>query len=61
MSPPAGLTVESLAALLRETEAAHGAYERQLGHRDDDWPTWYARYMLERLQGAEPTRPATSG
>ncbi len=44
------LTVEQLAALLRETEHAHGEYEAQLGHRDEDWPTWYAAYMLPRLQ-----------
>ena len=49
MSAPA-LTVERLATLLREAEAAHGAYERQLGHRDEDWPTWYARHMLGPLQ-----------
>ena len=49
MSTPA-LTVERLATLLREAEAAHGAYERQLGHRDEDWPTWYARHMLGPLQ-----------
>jgi hypothetical protein len=50
MSLPAALTVERLAALLRETEQAHGAYERQLGRRDEDWPAWYAHYMLEPLQ-----------
>ena len=49
MSTPA-LTVERLAMLLREAEVAHGAYERQLGHRDEDWPTWYARHMLGPLQ-----------
>jgi len=59
MSTPAGLTVERLAALLREAEAAHGAYERQLGHRDDDWPTWYARYLLERLPASAATTPVT--
>jgi hypothetical protein len=58
------LSVEVLARLLREAEEAHGAYERQLGHRDDDWPTWYARHMLGPLQellagGAQagPPRP----
>ena len=57
------LSVEALARLLREAEEAHGAYERQLGHRDDDWPTWYARYMLGPLQEllaggqAGPPRP----
>jgi hypothetical protein len=45
-----GLTVEALGQLLRETEQAHGAYERQLGRRDDDWPTWYARHMLGPLR-----------
>jgi hypothetical protein len=43
------LTVEELAELLRDAERAHGEYERELGARDDDWPTWYARYLLDRL------------
>jgi hypothetical protein len=43
------VTVEELAELLRDAERAHGDYERQLGQRDEDWPTWYARYILERL------------
>jgi hypothetical protein len=44
------LSVETLAQLLRDAEQAHGAYERRLGRRDDDWPTWYARHMLGPLQ-----------
>ena len=44
------LTPEALAQLLRQAEQAHGAYERQLGHRDEDWPSWYARHMLGPLQ-----------
>ena len=44
------LTVEQLAELLREAERAHGEYEKQLGRRDDDWPSWYAGYMLDRLR-----------
>ena len=43
------VTQEELAQLLQETEHAHGEYERELGRRDDEWPSWYARYMLERL------------
>lgn len=43
------LTQEELAELLREAERAHGEYERELGARDEDWPTWYARYILDRL------------
>jgi hypothetical protein len=43
------ITKDELAALLREAEQAHGQYERELGARDDDWPAWYAAYMLDRL------------
>ena len=43
------VTREELAELLQETERAHGQYERELGRRDDDWPSWYAGYMLDRL------------
>jgi hypothetical protein len=44
------LSVEELAELLRAAERAHGDYERELGSRDEDWPSWYARYMLDRLR-----------
>jgi hypothetical protein len=43
------LTAETLAQLLRDAEHAHGEYERTLGHRDDDWPSWYASYIVDRL------------
>jgi hypothetical protein len=43
------LTTEHLASLLREAERAHAAYERELGSRDEDWPTWYAGYILDQL------------
>jgi hypothetical protein len=45
-----GLTAERLAELLREAEAAHAEYERTLGQRDEDWPAWYARYIIEKLR-----------
>jgi hypothetical protein len=45
------LTREQLAELMREAERAHGEYERELGRRDDDWPSWYADYVLRRLEG----------
>ncbi len=44
------LSVQRLATLLREAEAAHGEYEKQLGHPDDDWPTWYARYIVDKIK-----------
>ena len=43
------VTKEELAELLREAERAHGEYERELGRRDDDWPTWYAGFIVDRL------------
>jgi hypothetical protein len=44
------LTQEELADVLREAERAHGEYERELGGRDEDWPSWYAGYILDRLK-----------
>lgn len=44
------LTVAVLTELLNAAERAHGEYERQLGHRDDDWPVWYARFIVSKLQ-----------
>jgi hypothetical protein len=46
----ADLTREQLAQLLREAESAHAAYERELGQRHEDWPAWYAGYILDKLQ-----------
>ena len=57
------LTQERLAELLREAERAHGEYETTLGHRDENWPTWYAAYILAQLQRktgeAEPGEKTT--
>jgi hypothetical protein len=47
------LTVEQLAALLRDAEAAHGQYEASLGHADPDWPSWYAQYMLKQIAAVQ--------
>jgi hypothetical protein len=47
------LTQDELAELLRDAERAHGEYERELGARDEDWPSWYAGYILERLAERE--------
>jgi catechol 2,3-dioxygenase-like lactoylglutathione lyase family enzyme len=42
-----------LAAALRRAEAAHGVHEKQLGHRDENWPEWYAEYMVREQAGKE--------
>jgi hypothetical protein len=42
--------VTQLAGALRDAERAHRAYEAELRLGDvepaDDWPTWYAEYLL---------------
>jgi hypothetical protein len=43
------LTAERLTLLLRDAERAHGTYEKQLGRADEDWPAWYAVFILEQL------------
>jgi hypothetical protein len=38
-----------VAALLRDAETAHGAYETAVlgGQRDSEWAAWYATYLLD--------------
>jgi catechol 2,3-dioxygenase-like lactoylglutathione lyase family enzyme len=40
-----------LAGAFRRAEAAHGVYEKTLGHRDADWPIWYAEYIVNEQSG----------
>ena len=44
---------DDLAKALRRAEAAHGVHEKKLGKRDENWPDWYAEYMV-REQSGEP-------
>ena len=48
---------DRLRTLLRVAESAHGAYEAERGEPDDDWPTWYAAFIVARLQ-EEPEEAA---
>ena len=43
------VTEDRLRTLLRVAESAHAAYERERGEPDDDWPTWYAAFIVKRL------------
>ncbi|MGY0005262.1 VOC family protein [Micromonospora sp. I033] len=45
-----------LAAALRRAAAAHGEHEKRIGATDENWPDWYAAYMLSEQAGAEPPR-----
>lgn len=40
-----------LAAALRRAETAHGEHEKLIGHHDDDWPDWYAEYIVREKAG----------
>jgi hypothetical protein len=57
---------KAVAALLRDAETAHGAYETDVlgGVYDEAWPGWYAAYLLDHglgdlLPGAERLDVAT--
>ncbi len=39
---------------MRRASAAHGEHEkRQGGQRDENWPDWYAEYMVAEQAGKE--------
>jgi hypothetical protein len=42
------MTPEALAQSLRNAEKAHAEYEKTLGHRDENWPEFYARFILDQ-------------
>src|SRR5438094_2357548 len=46
-------SVGDLAQALRRAEAAHGQHEKRTGQRDENWPAWYAAYMVREQSGEE--------
>lgn len=42
------LMEDRLRTLLRVAESAHAAYEAERGEPDDDWPAWYAQFIVAR-------------
>ena len=53
---PAATTFASasdLASALRRAAAAHGEHEKRTGARDENWPDWYAEYLVREQAGAE--------
>jgi predicted enzyme related to lactoylglutathione lyase len=44
-------SVNDLAQTLRRAEAAHGQHEKRTGQRDENWPAWYAEYMVNEQSG----------
>ena len=47
-------SARDLASAFRRAEAAHGEHEKRTGgQRDENWPDWYAAYMVAEQAGAE--------
>ncbi|MEU4701791.1 VOC family protein [Nonomuraea dietziae] len=47
------VSANDLASALRRAEAAHGKHEARTGQRDENWPDWYAAYMVAEQTGSE--------
>ena len=47
-------SVADLASALRRAAAAHGEHEKRTGGRhDENWPDWYAEYLVAEQAGKE--------
>jgi catechol 2,3-dioxygenase-like lactoylglutathione lyase family enzyme len=46
-------SASDLASAFRRAEAAHGQHEKRIGQRDENWPDWYAAYMVAEQAGTE--------
>jgi catechol 2,3-dioxygenase-like lactoylglutathione lyase family enzyme len=46
-------SVSDLEGALQRAAAAHGEHEKRLGQRDENWPQWYAAYMVAEQSGTE--------
>jgi catechol 2,3-dioxygenase-like lactoylglutathione lyase family enzyme len=42
-----------LASALRRAAAAHGEHEKRIGQHDENWPDWYAEYIVREQAGTE--------
>ena len=49
-------SASDLAGAFRRAEAAHGEHEKRTGQRDENWPDWYAAYMVAEQSGADLPR-----
>jgi catechol 2,3-dioxygenase-like lactoylglutathione lyase family enzyme len=45
-------SVSDLVEALKRAAAAHGEHEKRIGQRDEEWPDWYAAYMVAEQAGA---------
>jgi catechol 2,3-dioxygenase-like lactoylglutathione lyase family enzyme len=48
-------SVSDLAGAMRRASIAHGVHEKKMGGEyDQNWPDWYAAYMVAEQSGAKP-------
>jgi catechol 2,3-dioxygenase-like lactoylglutathione lyase family enzyme len=47
-----------LAAAMRRASVAHGEHEKRIGKHDDNWPDWYADYIVREQSGKAASQTA---
>ncbi len=52
-SPTSFASASDLSSALRRAAVAHGKHEGRIGQRDENWPDWYAEYMVREQAGTE--------
>ena len=48
------VSAADLASALRRAASAHGEHETRIGQADENWPDWYAAYIVAERAGEEP-------
>jgi catechol 2,3-dioxygenase-like lactoylglutathione lyase family enzyme len=46
-------SITDLAQAMRRASVAHGEHEKRIGEADENWPDWYAAYMVAEQAGTE--------
>jgi catechol 2,3-dioxygenase-like lactoylglutathione lyase family enzyme len=51
--PTSFASVSDLVSALKRAALAHGQHEARIGQRDENWPDWYAEYMVREQSGQD--------
>ena len=49
--PTSFASANDLESALKRAALAHGQHEARIGQRDENWPAWYAEYMVREQNG----------
>jgi len=52
--PTSFASASDLEGALKRAALAHGQHEARTGQRDENWPAWYAEYMVREQSGQAP-------